>query len=115
MAHFLIYLLVWLNPNQSNRMSAAQWCFPLQSKWGFSGITVKRKLLQGLLVSIRELQFAPVERHLLKSEFSGTAWVWPDLAKNIQAFYAVFGLILNHFLLLGKFSWWKVNGQILSK
>ena len=62
MAHFLIYLLVWLNPNQSNRMSAAQWCFPLQSKWGFSGITVKRKLLQGLLVSIRELQFAPVER-----------------------------------------------------
>ena len=29
------YLLVWSNPNQSDRGSAIQWYFPLQSKWVF--------------------------------------------------------------------------------
>ena len=31
------YLLVWLNPNQSNRMSAVQWYFPLWSTLVISG------------------------------------------------------------------------------
>ena len=30
------YLLVGLNPNQSNRRSVVQWYFPLQSTWAFS-------------------------------------------------------------------------------
>ena len=29
-------LLVWPNPNRSNRRSAVQWYFPLRSKWVFS-------------------------------------------------------------------------------
>ena len=32
--------LVWLDPNQSNRRSAVQWYFPLQSKWVFSDWTI---------------------------------------------------------------------------
>ena len=31
------YMTKGLNPNKSNRRSAAQWYFPLQSKWVFSG------------------------------------------------------------------------------
>ena len=39
-AQLVTYLLVWLNPNQSNRRSAVHWHFPLRSKWVFSGLAV---------------------------------------------------------------------------
>ena len=38
-------LLVWPNPNQSNKRSAVQWYFPLRSKWVFSGCLNQSNLL----------------------------------------------------------------------
>ena len=40
-AEFVTYLIVWLNPNQSNRRLAVQWCFPYRRKWMFSGVPMK--------------------------------------------------------------------------
>ena len=43
-------MLVWPKPNQSNRRSALQWYFPLQSKWVFSGCADSAAVVEGCIV-----------------------------------------------------------------
>ena len=71
------FLLVCLNPNQSNRRSAVQWYFPLQSNWVFSAFYQSSRLTHFDLpkwghITIRTKRRAPSGRRGERFSFFAT-------------------------------------------
>ena len=63
-------MLAWPNPNRSNRRSAVQWYFPLQSKWVFSAQWIHPPAMDYILSGWALVVYPLVQQRISSSTFN---------------------------------------------
>ena len=71
-----------LNPNQSNRRSAVQWYFLLQSKWVFSASTLLWLLLQRNIILMTDFNLDVSLFVICQSKLKGSLSCWIEISTN---------------------------------